>query len=46
MRLSRQGYGTKEFLENIPVDEFFDLVHYENFVNKYQVAFTQLNRKK
>jgi hypothetical protein len=46
MRLSRQGYGSINEIETLPVDKFFNLIHYENYLTKYNEVINELNRKK
>lgn len=46
MRLANQHYGTLREIEELSVNKFFDLIHYENYLSKYQRSFAFLNRKK
>lgn len=46
MRLSNKGYGSYEDIQNMEVDRFFKLIHYENFKAEYQENFRLLNTKK
>jgi hypothetical protein len=45
MRLSRQGYGDLNTMHNMAVDRFINLIHYENYLSKYDVVFRELNKK-
>lgn len=44
MRLARK-YGSINEIENLPADKFMDLIHYENYLNKYKESYRQLNKK-
>lgn len=46
MRLSREGYGDIDKIENLPVDKFMNLIHYENYLAKYKNTMNELNRNK
>lgn len=46
MRLSKEGYGDEEAIKNMPVDDFFKHIHYENFLAEYKENFRLLNQKK
>jgi hypothetical protein len=46
MRLSRENYGDLEQIENLPVDKFMNLIHYENYLSKYKIVMEEMNRKK
>lgn len=46
MRLSRLGYGSYKEIEELAIDKFFNLIHYEAYQEKYKESFRQLNRKK
>lgn len=45
MRLSRQGYGDIELISNLDVERFMNLVHYENYLQKYDNVLNALNKK-
>lgn len=46
MRLSRQGYGDINAMHELSVDKFINLIHYENYLSKYDVALRELNKRK
>ena len=45
MRLSRQGYGDIEKIKNLDVKTFIDLIHYENYLSKYDATMREINKK-
>ena len=45
MRLSRQGYGSISEVKNLDVGTFMNLIHYENYLDKYQGVFRELNKR-
>ena len=45
MRLSRQGYGSITEIKNLDVSTFLNLIHYENYIDKYQYVFRELNKR-
>ncbi len=45
MRLSKEGYGSINEIKHLDVKTFLDLVHYEEYVDKYSKAFRALNEK-
>lgn len=46
MRLSKAGYGDILTIKSLDVKTFMDLIHYENYLTKYQKVFHALNEKK
>jgi len=46
MRLASEGYGSLKEIKELPVDEYFQLIHYENFKAEYKEIFRLLNTKK
>lgn len=46
MRLSRQGYGDINTIKGLDVKTFLDLVHYENYLAKYDTVLRELNKKR
>jgi hypothetical protein len=46
MRLSKEGYGSLNEVKNFDVETFMDLIHYENYLTKYNNVMNELNRKK
>lgn len=45
MKLAKEGYGSYEEMRNLDVRSFINLIHYENYLNKYQDMVQWLNRK-
>lgn len=45
MRLAKEGYGTISEIMNLDVRTFINLIHYNNFINKYQNVLEELNKK-
>jgi hypothetical protein len=45
MRLSRQGYGDIVTIKNLDVKTFLDLIHYENYLSKYDTVLRELNKR-
>lgn len=44
MRLSRQGYGDINTIKGLDVKTFLDLIHYENYLTKYDTVLRELNK--
>lgn len=45
MRLSRQGYGDILTIKSLDVGTFMNLIHYENYLDRYQEVLRALNKK-
>lgn len=45
MRLAKEGYGTITEIKNLDIGTFINLIHYDNFINKYQEEIQVLNQK-
>lgn len=45
MRLSSKGYGDIITIKNLDAATFMNLVHYENYLDKYARVFKELNKK-
>lgn len=45
MRLSHEGYGSITEIKNLDIKTFMDLVHYDNYINKYDSLLRELNKK-
>lgn len=45
MRLAKEGYGTITEIKNLDIGTFINLIHYDNFINKYQEEIQALNQK-
>ena len=45
MRLAKQGYGDIATIKNLDVGTFINLIHYEKFLDKYEYALKELNKK-
>ena len=45
MRLSRQGYGDIVTIKNLDIGSFIRLIHYEQYLDKYEQVFRELNKK-
>lgn len=43
MRLAKAGYGDIKVIKSLDVKTFFDLVHYDNYINEYKNEFERLN---
>ncbi len=46
MKLSRAGYGDIKTIQGLNSQEFFDLIHYENYLAKYAELVRALNTKR
>lgn len=46
MRLTHERYGTITEIKNLDVKTFIDLIHYDNYLNKYEAVLRELNQKK
>ena len=46
MRLSKEGYGSLEEVKNFDVETFMNLIHYENYLSKYNIVLNEMNRNK
>ena len=45
IKLSKEGYGSIEDVRNLNIKTFFNLIHYERYLNEYNQAFRTLNKK-
>lgn len=43
MKLAKSGYGDIVTIQNLDVKTFFDLVHYQNYLDDYIKEFEDLN---
>lgn len=44
LRLSKDGFGTVEQIEQMPSDMVMDALEYANFLNEYEQTAIELNR--
>lgn len=44
MRLAKEGYGTITEIKNLDIGTFINLIHYDNFINKYKDELQELNK--
>lgn len=45
MQLAKEGYGSYNEIQKLDIRSFMDLIHYENYLNKYGKLVRDLNKK-
>lgn len=45
MKLTKSGYGSITEIKNLDSQTFMDLIHYEKYLDDYQEAVRELNKK-
>lgn len=44
-QLSKRGYGNINIIRNLDVEDFIKIMQYEQFMDEYERAFHNLNKK-